>query len=89
MWAELHARPAAYQGDREAEAAWMVGWRLRILCEKCWRHWQEMEARTPPDFSSPIALFIWGVGRHNEVNRQLGKREMSIGEAADVWGFCL
>lgn len=42
---------------------------------RCRKHWGKIASRNPPDFSTEEAFFLWGVGRHNDVNRKLGKGE--------------
>lgn len=73
MWAELHARPAEYGGNREAELAWLEKFAGRIGCGECQRHWREMVAKMPPDLTSAAAYHRWTVEAHNAVNVRLGK----------------
>lgn len=79
MWAELHARPAAYQGDAEAEMAWLETFTRRIGCGQCQTHWRELVGRMPPDLSSGAAYWRWGVDRHNDVNAKLGRPVWTVG----------
>jgi hypothetical protein len=73
LWAELHARPAAYTGDAVAELAWLEAFARRIGCRKCQNHWRELAEKMPPDLSSPAAYWRWTVEAHNAVNVRLGK----------------
>jgi hypothetical protein len=73
MWAELHSRPAAYQGDQAAELAWLDTFAGRVPCGECRRHWREMVAKIPPDLSAAAAYWQWTVDAHNAVNVRLGK----------------
>lgn len=38
-------------------------------CGECRQHWAELEAKFPPDFSSPQAFFRWAWARHDDVSR--------------------
>lgn len=77
MWAELHARPAAYTGDAAIEREWLESFAERIACGECKTHWRAMTAATPPDLASAGAYYQWTVAAHNTVNVRLGK---------PVWG---
>jgi hypothetical protein len=77
LWAELHARPAKYQGDVAAEMEWLEGFAGRLSCGECKTHWRKMTAATPPDLTSAAAYYQWTVDSHNAVNVRLGKA---------VWG---
>lgn len=75
-WDELH---------RQAEPTpeWFSGWQARIPninCD-CRRHWRELVAAKPPDFSSREAFFAWTVEAHNAVNERLGKPLVTLEEA--------
>lgn len=81
MWGELHARPWAW-GGADAEAAWLSSsFARRVPCGECRKHWSEILAAMPPDLSSADRYFAWTVAAHNEVNRLLGKPEMSVEDA--------
>ena len=82
LWAELHARELADPAD---ERRWLENFRLRVRCDECRRHWDDIVTRTPPDLSGANAYFRWGVERHNEVNRMLSKPEMSVEAAVAKW----
>jgi hypothetical protein len=73
LWRELHAKG----GD--ADEAYLADFARRVPCGDCRLHWLEAVARTPPVFGA--GWFAWTVDRHNEVNRRLGKRELTIDEA--------
>ena len=73
MWAELHARPAAYTGDAVAELAWLEAFARRIGCGECQKHWRELVEKMPPDLTSAGAYRRWGVDRHDDVNSRLRK----------------
>jgi hypothetical protein len=73
MWAELHARAAAYAGDAEAERKWLDEFTARVPCGDCLRHWKELVAKTPPDLSDAAAYRRWAVDAHNAVNVRLGR----------------
>lgn len=48
---------------------------------RCRRHWHEIASASPPDFSSELAFFRWGVDRHNDVNRKLGRHDYAFEDA--------
>ena len=52
---------------------------------KCQADYKSYKASTPPDFSSPQALWLWGFHLHNWVNRKLGKPELTVDEARLQW----
>jgi hypothetical protein len=84
MWAELHRRALAFTGDVDAERAWMDGFTRRLPCGECRRHWKQLLEATSPDYSSADAYFAWTVEAHNQVNRQLGKSQMTVAEAREA-----
>lgn len=43
-------------------------------CGECRQHWAELEAKHPPDFSSPQAFFKWAWARHDDVSRLHSQR---------------
>ncbi len=71
-WAELHRRALAFEGSDDS--TWLIIFASKLPCGDCKQHWQEMVLRTPPDWSR---YFAWTVDRHNEVNRRLGKPELT------------
>lgn len=79
-WEELHSK-----ADPTPE--WFSDWESRIPktgCD-CEEHWKELKEKLPPDFSSPQAFFEWGWACHNDVNRRLGKAELSLDEAKQLY----
>jgi hypothetical protein len=81
LWAALHRRALA-QGKREADAAWLAGFRQILPCGECRQHWDGMLTATPPVWGE---YFAWTVARHNEVNRRLRKAEMGLEQALQRW----
>lgn len=89
MWADLHrwalkvdfAPPRGTRRVRE----WIDDFNRLIPCGDCSAHWTKMVTENPPDFSSNDALFAWSVARHNDVNRRIGKPEMSVDDARAKW----
>lgn len=87
LWAEIHVFPWSENWACSKRCKWFEDWQSRIPsinCD-CRRHWREFVAKYPPDFSSREAFFAWTVRAHNAVNRRLGKREMSLEEALELW----
>jgi hypothetical protein len=89
-WLLLHNYPLVLVSWNAATCeAWYRDWERRIPninCD-CRRHWKELVEANPPDFASPLAFFQWGVDRHNDVNRRLGKPEVSFDEACRLYGW--
>ncbi len=81
LWGELHRRALAWTGSDDS--AWLAQMRLRLPCGECRRHWDEMQARTPPDWAN---YFAWTVVTHNQVNQRLGKAVISEADARSIWG---
>jgi hypothetical protein len=79
LWAQLHQRALA--SDLKNEQQWFERFCRQIPCGDCKRHWTQVIARMPPDFSSNASYFAWTVAAHNEVSRKLGKPLMSVAEA--------
>ncbi|MAB98621.1 MAG: hypothetical protein CMK71_11220, partial [Pseudomonadaceae bacterium] len=52
-----------------------------LPCPRCKRHFAEMMRTRPPALRNREALVEWMWGTHNEVNRRLGKVEVSREEA--------
>jgi hypothetical protein len=81
-WAELHGySPEVW--DEAAAREWFADWQRRIpniACD-CRRHWRELVAEMPPDFSSREAFFAWTVEAHNAVNSRIGKPLVTLEEA--------
>jgi hypothetical protein len=82
LWAELHARPAVYEGDHAAERAWLEKFARRIGCGDCQRHWRELMRKMPVDLSSPASYRRWTIDVHNAVNVRLGKPTVEPAEPA-------
>lgn len=73
LWRELHARPDAYAGDREAERKWWAGFVKRVGCGDCRRHAIQWAAENPMELASAEGLRAWGIALHNSVNVKLNK----------------
>ena len=65
----------------------LAGWELRIPAYgcACRKDYMLYKTSSPPDFTSPESLWLWGVELHNHVNRKLGKPELTIEEARLQW----
>jgi hypothetical protein len=82
MWGELHRRALSPVADPAAELQWLDDFVKRLPCGECKTHWRKITGAHPPDFSD---YFEWGVARHNDVNRLLGKPEILLEAARDIW----
>lgn len=56
-----------------------------IPCKSCSTHYKKMIADYPPDLTDRDALFKWTVDIHNNVNKRLGKSEISYNDAYNIW----
>ena len=58
-----------------------------IPCHKCSEHLTQNLQTLPVDsaLGSPEDMFKWSVTLHNMVNKQLGKKEVSVDEAQTIW----
>lgn len=65
----------------------LLNWEHGIPSEgcKCTEGYRMFKANDPPDFSSPMAFFHWANRIHNCVNKKLGRREYTLGEALTLW----
>lgn len=79
-WKDLHSGIVCDQQSLEK-------WELRIPSYgcACRKDYMLYKASTPPDFTSPESLWLWGYHLHNYVNRKLGKPELTIEEARLQW----
>jgi Erv1 / Alr family len=85
LWADLHRWALTADLNPGAPGQWLDRFAARVPCGDCRRHWLEITAASPPALESHQALFAWTVARHNDVNRRLGKPEMSLDEAIGRW----
>lgn len=82
LWAELHRRGLAAPPGQD-DGAWLIEFRMQLPCGGCRLHWDAFCASMPPDWGN---YFAWTVAAHNEVNRRLGKPELTVEEAKCIWG---
>lgn len=94
LWAQLHNRAArgAYFTSLDIpepaiEQRWLEQFSNRIRCSGCRRHWREVLAKLPPDFSSRSGYFRWTVRAHNAINRLLKKPVVDLRTAKRHWHF--
>jgi hypothetical protein len=85
-WRPLHE----YRGcDRDWLARWVAG--IPSAGCRCAAGYQAFIATDPPDFSSPEALFAWGIRLHNWVNAKINsernesRRIYSLEDAYREW----
>jgi hypothetical protein len=72
-WDEVHLRPWSFEDNVAGELAWLEQFERRIRCAGCLENWIEKRRCTPPDLTSRMSYFRWGVDRHDEVNVDLGR----------------
>lgn len=81
LWRALHAFASTWRGGATEAMDYLAGFVEAIPCGACRAHWQTLNAASPPELRTPEVFFAWTVARHNDVNRTLGKREVSLAEA--------
>jgi hypothetical protein len=87
LWAELHRWAIDFGGDPQEAARWLQEFAGRVPQAGCGcrAEWDTDIARYPPPLDHPEELFEWTVVVHNAVNLKLGKFQVSIQEARDIW----
>jgi Erv1 / Alr family len=85
-WRELHAR-GLIDLPMDGEKKWFEDFVAGLPCPKCRHHFEEYVRLVPPDFSSRVAFFAWGIDAHNFVNAATKKRLMSMEEAYRLHRF--
>jgi hypothetical protein len=82
LWKALHT----YKYVNETETKrWFDEWLKRVPCGECKEHSKLILENNPMDFSNKKAFFESGVKFHNLVNDRLGKLNVSIEEALNIW----
>lgn len=56
-----------------------------IHCETCSKEYRRIINQYPPDLSSPRSLFRWTVMVHNMVNSKVGKPQVTLVKAWNLW----
>ena len=85
-WKELHSR-AFLDRDMSGEKEWFHSFVISVPCPKCQAHFEAFIKACPPDFTSRIAFFRWGVEAHNYVNAATKKRLITLDEAYRMHHF--
>ena len=92
MWGAIHliclGAPAEIdQASRSAYVMFFQQLPYILPCSTCATHLLENLKKDPvePHLSGRESLFMWSVGLHNIVNRQLGKKEMHLEQARKHW----
>lgn len=91
-WPAVHLYPFRNRHDWSPEKArqWVDEWILWSLppgCD-CSLHWQKTLETFPLDdlaLSSPELFFDWTVNAHNHVNERLGKHQVPLAQAREIW----
>lgn len=81
-WKELHCRALA-EFSAEKEDQWFWKFLEGLPCLRCRNHFETFLRDRPPTFGNHEQFFAWTVDAHNYVNRELGKKEVSLKEAYD------
>jgi hypothetical protein len=87
LWAELHRWAIAFAGGPQEAARWLQEFSGRVPQAGCGcrTQWDTDIAQYPPPLDHPEELFEWTVLVHNAVNLKLGKTQVSLHEARDIW----
>ena len=91
-WPAVHLYSFRNRLDWSPEKArqWVDEWILWSLppgCD-CSLHWQKTLETFPLDdiaLSSPELFFDWAVNAHNHVNARLGKHQVPLAQAREIW----
>jgi hypothetical protein len=87
LWAELHRWAIAFRGGPQEAARWLQEFAGKVPQAGCGcrAEWDADIDRNPPPQDHPEELFEWTVVVHNVVNLKLGKPQVSLQEARDLW----
>jgi hypothetical protein len=87
LWEELHRWALTFGGGPQEAARWLQEFAGRVPQAGCGcrTRWDTDIARYPPPLDRPEELFEWTVVVHNLVNLKLGKSQVSLQEARDLW----
>jgi hypothetical protein len=82
LWKELHL----WALTKEPDIDWLISWEKKVkaalgICT-CYKHWLKLKEQYPVDWDN---LFEWTVRVHNIVNRKLGKPQMTVAEARELY----
>jgi hypothetical protein len=83
LWSRLHSAAINAPAPREFKAV-LDRVRTSLPCGECAAHARNWLKHNPPP-DDPAGLFAWTVQWHNDVNRRLGKPELSVEEATRRW----
>jgi len=56
-----------------------------LPCVECSKHYKQLIAKTPPDFTNKDTLFKWTVDIHNQTNHKLNKKTITYENAYNIW----
>jgi len=86
LWAELHLFSLRNRNceDRAFVKNWFDNWVKSIPWNgcPCQQHFEEYCKQFPPNFND---LWNWSVQLHNDVNKRIGRKVLSIEEAEALW----
>ncbi len=94
LWFGMHSEAIKYDEDnKQVEGASRIRLSQKdIPCLRCQKHMSQYLARYPPEKYFEIlidgrrlGLFFWTWMFHNDVNRRLGKSEMSLPDALKIY----
>jgi hypothetical protein len=82
-WHALHSYHQEGEWNPAKAQAFYLQWLKTIPSYgcSCASEWTAITKLHPPVFDSKEAFFVWGAERHNDVNRKLGKPEITIEQA--------
>ena len=85
LWKMLHVFAYFWKGKKTSAIKFLGFFSRKILCGQCRSDWQKIVSELPPDLKTDESLFAWTVLVHNEVNKKLGKPELSLDEAIQLY----
>lgn len=85
-WKELHVFALIATPGSVERAAWLVNFANSLPCGECKQGWKKLCSQHPlPQNASTADFFAWTVAMHNRVNEKLGKAQISVEEAREIW----
>ncbi len=87
LWKELHTNALTYTGIDNTRFLRRFGRKIPkystgCSCREFWKIWIKAN---PPVYGSNGEYFAWTVKAHNAVNKKLGKPEITVDEANELY----
>lgn len=87
IWKNIHtnASKCLTDEDRKKFMDYLIFLKDNFPCDRCKPHFDEYLRKNMPKYHTD--LFFWTVEFHNCVNRRLGKKEMDIIQACNIYKY--